>query len=128
MDSVNDYPWHPCCNRNSTRWSKVGSVGYFEGCAVAVAAVVAVVAVVAVAVAVELVPGLSEALDDLVDEGSVGASVDRFGDCAVAGSTGSWRGAEGADAAVLPVAAVSLLPGNLDVYLEETFSLLIGEL
>lgn len=85
------------------------------------------VAAVAVAVAVELAAGLLEALDDLVDEGSVDASVERSGDCAVAGSTGSWRGAEGADAALL-VAAVSLLRENLDVCLEDTFSLLIGEL
>ena len=100
----------------------VCSVGCFEGCAVAVAAVVAVVAV-AVAVAVELAAGL---LDDPVNEASVDASVDRFGDCAVAGSTGSWRGAVGADAALL-VAAVSWRE-NLDVYLQDTFSLLIEEL
>lgn len=103
----------------------VCSVGCFEGCAVAVAAVVAVVAV-AVAVAVELAAGLLEALDDPVNEASVDASVDRFGDCAVAGSTGSWRGAVGADAALL-VAAVSWRE-NLDVYLQNTFSLLIEEL
>lgn len=101
----------------------VCSVGCFEGCAVAVAAVVAVVAV---AVAVELAAGLLEALDDPVNEASVDASVDRFGDCAVAGSTGSWRGAGSADAALL-VAAVSWRE-NLDVYLQDTFSLLIEEL
>lgn len=70
--------------------------------------------------------GLLEALDDPVNGGSVDASVERFGDCAVAGSTGSWRGAKGAGAALL-VAAVSWRE-NLDAYLEDTFSLLIGEL
>lgn len=91
--SVNEYPWRLCCNRNSTRWSKVCSVGYFGDCVVAAAAVVlAVVELVSVVVAA-VVAGLTEASNDLVDEGSAGVSVERFGDCVAAGSMGSLRDA-----------------------------------
>ena len=90
--SVNEYPWRLCCNRNSTRWSKVCSVG-FEDCVVVAAAVVlAAVELVSVVVAA-VVAGLMEASNDLADEGSVGVSVEHFGDCVAAGSMGSLRDA-----------------------------------
>lgn len=91
--SVNECPWRLCCNRNSTRWSKVCSVGYFGDCVVAAAAVVlAVVELVSVVVAA-VVAGSMEASNDLVDEGSAGVSVERFGDCVAAGLMGSLRDA-----------------------------------
>lgn len=84
--SANEYPWHLCCNRNSTRWSKVCSVGYFEGYVAAAAAAVAAVEAAAVVVAVA---SLSEASSDLVDEGSADVSAEHFGDCVAVDSMGS---------------------------------------
>lgn len=54
--------------------------------------------VAAAAVGVEVAADSPEVLDGPIGEENVGAFVERFADCVVAGSTASWHGAMGEDA------------------------------